>query len=166
MGKMYQHSRSSVGGNKKHIQITPKYRYHMMRQEKLKVFCRVAIEEACKRHNISIEIIKVMDEHVHMIVDILRTMTNAKALQIIKGLSSYILFRICPNWGRDILKDIFGTTDIFVTASEKVVMELLLSIWKIRSCTTHFNKMNGRSPLQRWADVTLIFLILSVIRNI
>ncbi|PIO07342.1 IS200/IS605 family transposase [Candidatus Pacearchaeota archaeon CG10_big_fil_rev_8_21_14_0_10_34_12] len=94
---MYQHNRSSVGGNRKHIQITPKYRYKMMRQEKLKVFCRVAIEEACKKHKISVEIIKVMEEHVHMIVDIPRTMTDAKALQIVKGLSSYILFRICPN---------------------------------------------------------------------
>ena len=69
----------------------------MMRQEKLKVFCRVAIEEACKKHEIKLEIIKVMDEHVHMIVDVPRTMTDAKAIQIIKGLSSYILFRICPN---------------------------------------------------------------------
>lgn len=94
---MYQHSRSSVGGNRKHIQITPKYRYKMMRQEKLKVFCRVAIEEACKKHEIKLEIIKIMDEHVHMIVDVPRAMTDAKALQIIKGLSSYILFRICPN---------------------------------------------------------------------
>jgi REP element-mobilizing transposase RayT len=48
----YKHSRSSVGSNMKHVQITPKYRYKMMRQEKLKVFCRVAIEEACQRHNI------------------------------------------------------------------------------------------------------------------
>jgi REP element-mobilizing transposase RayT len=48
----------------------------------LKVFCRVAIEEACKRHNIVIEIIKVMDEHVHLIADIPRTMCDAKAMQI------------------------------------------------------------------------------------
>ncbi len=94
---MYKHSHSSVGSNKKHIQITPKYRYKMMQKEKLKVFCRVAIEEACKRHKIEIEIIKVMDEHVHMIADVPRTMSDAKAMQIIKGLSSYILFRLCPN---------------------------------------------------------------------
>src|SRR3989344_5001219 len=67
----YKHSRSFVGANRKHIQLTPKYRYKMMRSEKLKVFCRVAIEEACKKHGIAIE--------------------------IIKGLSSYILFRICEN---------------------------------------------------------------------
>ena len=92
----YKHSGSSVGANKKHIQLTPKYRYKMMRKEKLKIFCRVAIEEACKRHQISVEIIKVMDEHVHMIADVPRTMSGSKALQIIKGLSSYILFRLCP----------------------------------------------------------------------
>ena len=65
----YKHSRNSVGANRKHIQLTPKYRYKMMRSEKLKVFCRVAIEKACKRHGIVVEIIKIMDEHVHMIVD-------------------------------------------------------------------------------------------------
>ena len=94
---MYKHSNSSVGSNKKHIQITPKYRYKMMQKEKLKVFCRVSIEEACKKHKIEIEIIKVMDEHVHMIAEVPRTMSDSKAMQIIKGLSSYILFRICPN---------------------------------------------------------------------
>ena len=110
---MYQHSRSSVGGNKKHIQITPRYRYKMMRQEKLKVFCKVAIEEACKKHEIKLEIIKVMDEHVHMIVDVPRTMTDAKAIQIIKGLSSYILFRICPNLRKRYAKGHFWSEGYF-----------------------------------------------------
>ena len=92
----YKHSASSVGANKKHIQLTPKYRYKMMGKEKLKIFCKVAIQEACKRHNIEIEIIKIMPEHVHLIADLPRTMSDAKALQLIKGLSSYILFRLCP----------------------------------------------------------------------
>jgi len=69
----------------------------MMQKDRLRVFCKVAIEEACKRHKIELEIIKVMDNHVHMIVDCPRTMTDIKMMQIIKGLSSYILFRLCPN---------------------------------------------------------------------
>ena len=93
----YKHSCTSVGSNRKHIQITTKYRYEMMRREDIKVYCKVSIEEACKRHKIVIEIMKVMPEHVHMIADIPRTMSDAKAIQIIKGLSSYLLFRICPN---------------------------------------------------------------------
>ena len=69
----------------------------MMRQEKIKVFCKVAIEEACKKHKIEIVILKILDEHSHMIVDCPRTISDAKLMQIIKGLSAYILFRICPD---------------------------------------------------------------------
>ena len=92
----YKHYSTSVGNNLKTIQITTKYRYKMMRKDKIKVFCRVAIEEACRKHKIGILIIKVLDEHVHLIVDCPRTLSDAQLMQIVKGLSAYILFRICP----------------------------------------------------------------------
>ena len=94
---MYQSYGGSVGGNLKHIVIATKYRYKMMRSPTVKTYCRVAIEEACKRHGIKIEILKVMEDHVHMIVDCPRTMCDAKLIQLIKGLSSWILFRVCEN---------------------------------------------------------------------
>ena len=68
----------------------------MMRKEKLKVFCKISIEEACKKHKIELVILKVMDNYVHLIVNCPRTFSDAKLMQIIKGLSAYILFRICP----------------------------------------------------------------------
>jgi len=92
----YQHYENSVGNNLQSIQITTKYRYEMMRKDILKVECKVAIEEACKRHKIEIKILKVMNEHAHLIVDCPRTMSVAKLMQIIKGLSSFIIFRLCP----------------------------------------------------------------------
>jgi len=110
---MYKHSQSSVGSNRKHVQITPKYRYHMMRKDKLKVFCKVAIEEACKKHKIEIEIIKVMEEHVHLIADAPRTMSDAQLIQIIKGLSAYLLFRICPDLRKRYPKGHFWTAGYF-----------------------------------------------------
>ena len=109
----YNHSYSSVGANKKHIQITPKYRYKMMRKDEIKVYCKVAIEEACKRHKIIVEIITVMPEHVHLIADVPRTMSDAQALQIIKGLSSYIIFRLCPNLRKRYPKGHFWTEGYF-----------------------------------------------------
>jgi len=93
----YKHSRNCVGANRKHIQLTTKYRYAMMQGDKINLYCKIAIEEACKRHKIEIEIMKVMPEHVHMITDIPRTMSQAYMMQIIKGLSSYIIFRLCEN---------------------------------------------------------------------
>jgi len=93
---MYKHYKNSVGNNLKTIQITTKYRYKMMKKELIRIYCLVAIEEACKRHKIEVVILKVLDEHSHMIVDCPRTMSDAKLMQIIKGLSAYILFRLCP----------------------------------------------------------------------
>ena len=93
----YKKYTTSVGNNYKHVQITTKYRYAMMRKDLIKTYCKVAIEEACKKHKIEVVIIKVMDNHVHMIVDCTRTLADAQLMQIIKGLSAYLLFRICPN---------------------------------------------------------------------
>ena len=50
----YKSYGNSVGNNLKSIQITTKYRYQMLRQGRLKTFCKVSIEEACKRHRIEI----------------------------------------------------------------------------------------------------------------
>ena len=94
---MYESYGSSVGNNFKHVQLTTKYRYRMMQKDKLLTFCRVAIEEACKRHDIKIVILKVMPEHAHMMVNCPRAMADTMLMQIIKGLSSYLLFRMCPN---------------------------------------------------------------------
>jgi len=94
---MYEHYSTSVGNNFKHVQITTKYRYKMMQSVKIATMCKVAIEEACQRHNIKVEIINVQINHVHLIVDCPRTMCDAKLIQIIKGLSSYLLFRMCEN---------------------------------------------------------------------
>ena len=93
----YKHRENSVGSNLMTIQITTKYRYSMMQKEKIESFCRVSIQEACKRHKIEIVILEVLKEHVHIIVDCPRTMSVAMLMQIIKGLSAYLLFRICPD---------------------------------------------------------------------
>ena len=96
--KQYRSYGSSVGNNLKSIQITTKYRYQMLKQDKLKTFCKISIEEAYKRWRIEVVILKVLNEHAHMIVDCPRTMSDAKLIQIIKGLSSYILFRLYPDF--------------------------------------------------------------------
>ena len=93
----YKHHETSVGSNLMTIQITTKYRNNMMQKEKIENFCRTSIQEACKRHKIDIVIIEVLKEHVHLIVDCPRTMSVAMLMQIIKGLSAYLLFRICPD---------------------------------------------------------------------
>src|SRR3989344_9637394 len=90
----YKSYGSSVGNNLKSIQITTKYRYQMLRQDRLKTYCKVAIEESCRRNKIEIVILKVLHERAHLIVDCPRRISDSMLMQTIKGLSSYILFRL------------------------------------------------------------------------
>ena len=97
MENKYNHYRNSVGNGLRNVQITTKYRYKMMGKDKIATYCKIAIEETCKRHKVEIVILKVLPEHSHMMVDIPRTMSDAGLMQILKGLSSFLLFRICPD---------------------------------------------------------------------
>ena len=92
----YKHYENSVGNNLQTIQITTKYRYAMMRKELIETYCRVAVQEACKKHKIEIIILEVLKEHVHLITNCPRTLSQAEMMQIIKGLSAYIIFRASP----------------------------------------------------------------------
>jgi len=92
------HYENSVGNNLQSVQITTKYRYKMMGKEKNEELVRIAVEEACKRHKISIEILSVQREHVHFIVDCPRTLSVSKMMQLIKGFSAYLIFRMVPGF--------------------------------------------------------------------
>ena len=89
-------------------------------------FCRVAIEEACKKHGIKIEIINVQSDHVHLIVDCPRTMCDSKMIQIVKGLSSYLLFQMCECLRKRYSPGIFGMQDIFVVQSGRILILFLV----------------------------------------
>ena len=111
--EQYKHYKNSVGNNLKHIQITTKYRYKMMGKNLIKTYCKVAIEETCKRHKIEIVILKVLEDHVHMIVDCPRTFADRKLMQIIKGASSFLIFRLCPNLRKRYTKGHFWSAGYF-----------------------------------------------------
>lgn len=86
----------SVGWNTWHFEWCTKYRYKMFKQEQIKNFCLIAISEAAKRHRIEIIEKEVDIDHVHLIVSLPMTMSPIKALNLIKGLSAYLLFKLVP----------------------------------------------------------------------
>jgi putative transposase len=87
----------AVGWSTYHLQWCTKYRYKIFRNDKLKNFCLVAILEAAKRHKIEIEEIDIQADHVHMIAKIPLSMSVSKALNLLKGFSSFLLFKVFQN---------------------------------------------------------------------
>jgi len=82
-----------VGANFWHFEWCTKYRYNMMSRLELKNLVEAAIRKAAHEHRIVIHIISVMPDHVHMLVSLPNGMTDACALQLLKGRSSYLIFR-------------------------------------------------------------------------
>lgn len=87
----------AVGSSNWHFEWCPKYRYKIFRSEYVKSMCMLFISEACKRHKIEIQELEVQSEHVHMIVCIPLSMSPSRCIQLVKGFSSRLLFKMFPN---------------------------------------------------------------------
>jgi putative transposase len=68
----------------------------MFRGKGNKKLCEDILHEVAQRHNIGIVELSVMPDHVHIVVQLPPTMSVSKALQLLKGASSYELFRRQP----------------------------------------------------------------------
>ena len=86
----------SIGQNLYHLEWCPKYRYNMFRGKGNKKLCEDILQEVAERHNIEIVELGVMPDHVHIVVQLPATMSVSQALHLLKGASSYELFRRQP----------------------------------------------------------------------
>lgn len=87
----------SIGWSTYHLEWCTKYRYKVFRKEYIKNLCLIAIYEAAKRHKIKLMEMEVDMDHVHVIVSLPMTLTPSKALNLMKGFSAFLLFKLVPN---------------------------------------------------------------------
>ena len=88
-----------VGVNVHHLEWCTKYRYEMLRQDKYKKLCEDSIRQQAEKHGITIRELGVMPQHVHLSCELPPSMSQSKALQLLKGGSSYLIFRAQPKFG-------------------------------------------------------------------
>ena len=81
-----------------HLEWCPKYRYKLFRKPENAALCEEVIREIAERHGIEIVEMSVMPEHIHVAAHIPPDMAVSRAMQLLKGGSSYILFRRKPNF--------------------------------------------------------------------
>lgn len=87
----------SVAWSTWHFEWCTKYRYKVFEHSYIKNLCLISVQEAARRHNIKILEIEVDVDHIHAIASIPMTMAPSKALNLIKGFSAYLLFKLVPN---------------------------------------------------------------------
>lgn len=93
--KCYPHK---VGVNVHHLEWCTKYRYKMFKQDEYKNLCEEILQETAQRHKIKIRELFVMPEHTHVSVETPPSMSQSKALQLLKGNLSYQLFKRQPKF--------------------------------------------------------------------
>ena len=91
-----QHYNHKVGINFWYITFQTKYRYKMFSKFEYKNLCEACIRKAASRHDIKIRIISVMPDHAHLIATLPRSMTDKRAMQLLKGCSANFFFKNHP----------------------------------------------------------------------
>ncbi len=88
------HFSHKIGLNFWHLEWCPKYRYKMMQKLENKNLVAAAIRKAAAEHGIKMHYLAVMPDHVHALATLPHGMTDSKAFNLLKGRSSYIIFRV------------------------------------------------------------------------
>jgi putative transposase len=114
----FQKHSHSIGNNAHHIEWCTKYRYNMFRKPENRSILKETIIEVAKRHKIKIVEIGITPDHIHMIVELHPTMSQSKAMQLLKGASSHAILRRIEKfrlrypkghlWSRGNFKDTVG----------------------------------------------------------
>ena len=81
-----------------HFQWCTKYRYSMIKKDYNKNLAIVSIIESCKRHQIEIIALNVQPDHVHLLANLPKQMNAIEAIMLIKGFSSYLTFKLIPEF--------------------------------------------------------------------
>lgn len=77
-----------------HMQWVTKYRYRIFNDLQLKNLCRILLEECSKRHNFEVEDADIQPDHVHVLVKLRPSLSPSKAMFLLKGYTSRLLFLI------------------------------------------------------------------------
>lgn len=81
-----------------HLQWVPKYRYKIFRKEKYRYDYENVVRLVAKRNRLEILEFAVMPDHVHIVVAAPASISPSRALQLLKGGSSYDFFHLHPEF--------------------------------------------------------------------
>jgi len=87
-----------IGLNQHHFEWCPKYRYKCMRKPEIAAEMEQILRRIAAEKGIVIIKMAVDADHIHMLVSIPFNMSVSRALQFLKGGSSFQIFRLHPNF--------------------------------------------------------------------
>jgi len=80
-----------------HIEWCPKYRFNVLQKKEHREDLETILRKIAEEKEMRIEELAIMPDHVHIVVHVKPKMSLGKATQLLKGRSSYEMFRKHPN---------------------------------------------------------------------
>jgi putative transposase len=81
-----------------HLEWVSKYRYKIFRKERYRYDYDTILRIIAQRHHFEVLELDVMSDHVYMVVAVPPSISLSKALQLLKGGSSYEFFHLHPEF--------------------------------------------------------------------
>ena len=87
-----------------HIVLVPKYRYRIFYDRRVKKDCELILKKICMEQKYKIHALELTEDHVHLFLEFHPSTSLSKAVQYLKGGSSYRMFKLHPElrkryWG-------------------------------------------------------------------
>ncbi len=152
-----------VGQNSYHLVWKPKYSWDVFKFPWVRKDCEAILNEAGLRYNIKIYELEVMEDHVHIFVEIPPTMSVSKAMNLLKGFSAYKIFQKQPWLRQYFRKAIFGVQENFSEASEMLQQKQSKIILHKAIVPRENNSYSQDTPPFR-AGSFIFFLLFSALR--
>ena len=83
----------SFGQNAYHFIWSPKYRINMLKPDKIRKVCDGVLQMIAIQYGFSIREMKVLEDHIHIFIELPPSISVSKAFMLLKGKSSRILRR-------------------------------------------------------------------------
>jgi len=93
--RVYQHRRA-VGQSAYHLVLIPKYRHKAFADAQVKKTCEIVLCDIAKQLNCVVHAIEVMDDHIHLFLDIDYRQALPNLFQRLKGTSARVLLLYFP----------------------------------------------------------------------
>ena len=87
-----------IGLSQWHFEWCPKYRYHSLKSLHVKNFLNFILHNIAEKYSMVIHSLAIEDDHVHIFVSLPVDISVSKAFQLLKGISSYRIFRQFPGF--------------------------------------------------------------------
>lgn len=89
----YKHG---IGWSIWHMEWVTKYRRKVFADSKLKKLCEILLQEAAQRYRFRIEECDVQQDHIHVLAHLRPSLSPAKAVNLMKGYTSRLMFLAEP----------------------------------------------------------------------